>query len=101
MSVEPETCPEGYFCPTYRTDIYTKCGNGTYCGDGAAAETSCPDGNFGTSETFNFNKEVSCIPCGPGQYSDSKSKTCEPCEAGYICFEGATTSRPNSVAERG
>jgi hypothetical protein len=55
MSIREKTCPKGYFCPTYRTDIYSKCSNGTYCDTGAKVETPCNDGEFGTSITFNFN----------------------------------------------
>jgi hypothetical protein len=34
LTPEMLPCPKGYYCPTYRTDIYTKCMNGTYCGEG-------------------------------------------------------------------
>jgi hypothetical protein len=29
-----EICPRGYYCAFFRTDIYEKCGNGTYCAEG-------------------------------------------------------------------
>jgi hypothetical protein len=73
MTPAPVTCPPGYYCPTYRTDIYTKCINGTYCGPGQSSMTFCPAGQFGTGITDNFNEAVSCIPCNAGQYSDSES----------------------------
>ena len=101
LTPEMLPCPKGYYCPTYRTDIYTKCMNGTYCGEGQAVPTPCPPGQFGTGRTDNFNETNSCIPCNAGQYSDATSKTCLPCEAGYICFRGATTPRPNSPEQKG
>lgn len=101
MSEKEITCPQGYFCPNYRTTIYSKCENGTFCGEGQSAPTPCPKGQFGTGITFNYLEVDSCIPCGQGEYSDSDSNSCKPCEAGYICFQGATTSRPNSPEQNG
>jgi hypothetical protein len=86
MSSEEIICPKGYYCPTYRTDIYIKCGNGTYCGEGETLPINCPAGQFGTGVTDNWDLESSCIPCGPGTYSDLEENNCLPCEAGFICY---------------
>ena len=56
----------------------------------------CPAGSFGTGVTDNVDEYVSCKPCGNGEYSDSVSRNCQPCDAGYICFSGATKARPTN-----
>ena len=66
MSDQPTNCPPGYFCPSYRTYIYKKCGNGTYCSGNNAAPVSCPAGTFGTGRTDNYDMKSSCIGCGLG-----------------------------------
>lgn len=70
MTNVPKPCPLGFYCPSFRTDLYTKCSNGTYCGVGQTKETMCPAGYFGTSVTWNYNVSVSCVACGPGEFSD-------------------------------
>jgi hypothetical protein len=35
MSAKETACPESFHCPSYRTDIYSKCTNGTYCPEGS------------------------------------------------------------------
>ncbi len=62
-------CPAGYYCPTYRTFEYQKCGNGTYCPPKSSAPLNCPAGSFGTGRTDNYDFSTSCVSCGRGQYS--------------------------------
>ena len=101
MSNETSTCPEGFYCPGYRTDIYAKCTNGTYCGDETRFPTTCPAGYFGSSRTDNFDLNTGCIACGKGQYSDAGTQTCEDCYAGFVCVTAAKKPNPKDLATEG
>lgn len=101
MSNSTLPCPEGFNCPSFRTDIYSKCTNGTYCPAESRFPVKCPAGHFGSSRTDNFDKNLGCIACGKGQYSDSGTNTCEDCYAGYVCVEAATTPVPIDIEKDG
>lgn len=101
MSFVELDCPEGFHCPGFRTDIYAKCNNGTYCGENTRFPQNCPPGYFGSSRTDNFDVNKACIACGIGQYSDSGSNTCEDCWAGYVCQNAAKKPNPVTAEEGG
>ena len=101
MSYNTTVCPAGFFCPGFRTDIYTKCDNGTYCGEGTRFPKDCPAGYFGSSNTFNYDKDSGCIACEAGQYSDSESTTCQNCFEGYVCTTNATQPNPTTPEQGG
>ena len=97
MSAEAIPCPASFYCPGYRTDIYAKCTNGTYCGESTRFPKNCPSGYFGSSRTDNVDLDSGCSACGLGQYSDTASNTCEDCWAGYVCLEKAKKPNPRSI----
>ena len=90
-------CPASFNCPTYRTDVYTKCENGFYCGASSRYPTECPPGYFGSNDFNNVDIDTGCLECGQGKYSELGTNGCKDCLAGYICDKGAKKANPTNL----
>ena len=101
MSETPINCTAGFYCPTYRIDIYAKCTNGTYCGNSTRFPESCPAGYFGSSNTSNYDLNSGCFACVEGQYSSADTDTCEDCYAGFVCQKAARSPNPRDPETEG
>ena len=97
---EPRVCPEGYYCPALTSTPYP-CLNGTYCPGANSVPFLCPLGYESKNDTQIRGELIeSCSICPAGQFSVN-TLWCDPCDAGYICLEGATSPRPENQTRDG
>lgn len=95
-------CAAGYICTGGSDSAYPvettsggsgnyKCPKGEFCLIGATSGTNCGAGTF-----QNSFGQSSCKSCPPGYYCQTTglSAPTGPCDAGYMCYGGATTSNP-------
>ncbi|GBG24881.1 Sushi, von Willebrand factor type A, EGF and pentraxin domain-containing protein 1 [Hondaea fermentalgiana] len=88
-------CPAGYSCPYTDDDTIIACASGEYSAHGNS--TSCPAGSFCPT-----NATESPQICPAGTYSYEGATSCEDCDAGYYCEEGAVSPTPvNDECEAG
>ncbi|XP_040546472.1 zonadhesin-like isoform X6 [Gallus gallus] len=105
---KPEPCPPGSFQPDRGQSHCRDCPEGTFCNDTGLAEAlSCPKGHFclaGSSLPLpcpvGMYTDVpgagSCKPCPAGMYC-SMAGLAEPegpCQPGYYCSQGSSSSSP-------
>ena len=94
-------CTAGFYCPDGTAEL--NCPLGAYCPVNSATFTRCPLGMFGdvatsSADGLRVSLEVSCTICEAGTFGgDPDRLECFPCEAGYICNDGATSARPSSL----
>nr|PIL98505.1 GCC2 and GCC3 domain-containing protein [Toxoplasma gondii COUG] len=67
------------------------CPVGFYCLEGAQTPSECPAGR--QTAAAGAMREEECVPCEPGFYCPEPGVSL-PCDAGYVCLEGATTATP-------
>eukprot|EP00762_Andalucia_godoyi_P006917 ANDGO_08315.mRNA.1 Reticulocyte-binding protein 2 homolog a len=80
--LEPQPCPQGYYCPS---------------STGLPASYPCPSGTF--SNVTGIWDVSQCKSCTPGMYCASSGLR-EPtgfCSAGYYCTGGSNSSTPSSA----
>jgi hypothetical protein len=95
-SDSPTPCPAGFFC-SGGSEYFAKCVNGTFCPAGSAFPVPCPGGTFGSGNPENVDEASGCSPCGRGSYStDSDTKVCRDCPAGYVCLGRTNSAAPKS-----
>ena len=62
---------------------------------GALKPIKCPEGYQMYDSSLQSTFEDTCEPCRPGYYGDHPNRTeCQPCRAGVVCHEAATTDQP-------
>jgi len=95
-------CSAGYLCTggsdsaypieyTNRSNNNRKCPTGYYCTQGATSPSTCATGTY-----QNSYAQSACKLCPPG-YACTTTGLTNPnanCAAGYLCYEGATTTTP-------
>lgn len=83
----------GSYCPI-GSAVPTICPRGYYCPEGQSQATPCPPGSLGNAT--NLTSLASCQPCPGGQFCDQEGQwqPTGPCNAGYVCYGGASTSSP-------
>lgn len=88
-----DACPIGFYCPPGSSRPVT-CPRGFYCPAESSAPNPCPMGTVGTSPESGALDN--CTACTPGFFCDREGswQTTGPCDAGYICYGGASTSTP-------
>ncbi|CAC5381825.1 unnamed protein product [Mytilus coruscus] len=86
-------CSAGYYCPI-ASSIETICDRGYYCVANSSKPEPCPIGRYGN--VSGLPSLESCPLCDPGQYCDAPGllQPRAPCDPGYICILGATSSSP-------
>ncbi|KFH05729.1 GCC2 and GCC3 domain-containing protein [Toxoplasma gondii VAND] len=67
------------------------CPVGFYCLEGAQRPSECPAGR--QTAAAGAMREEECVPCEPGFYCPEPGVSL-PCDAGYVCLEGATMATP-------
>ena len=96
-------CAAGYLCIGGSDSAYPietvnrgsnnrKCGLGKYWNSGDTSESTCGAGTF-----QNSYGQSSCKSCPPGYYWPNNGMydlTSYPCNAGYMCYGGATIPNP-------
>ena len=103
-------CAAGYFCPESRNrsesaeimpdtpdDLYL-CPAHYYCVAGSIEPEPCPEGTFRNEK--GGRSEASCQNCGPGKYCPGFGQGPQPCEAGFICENGAKVSDPSAEKDQ-
>ncbi|XP_068098132.1 multiple epidermal growth factor-like domains protein 6 [Hyperolius riggenbachi] len=104
-------CQPGFFCTasslvphpagTRNESFGGPCPVGHFCPAGTSLPSPCPYGTF--SDRLYLSAESQCTPCSPG-YSCSSiglSAPTEPCQAGYYCTLGASSSAPTGTGGGG
>ena len=90
-------CRAGYTCTGYGTIIPSACPTGHYCENGTATSTGepCPVGTYQPLQ--NRTSLSDCVPCPPGQFCNATGRDAPagPCDAGFLCTGGATSSKPD------
>lgn len=94
-------CAAGYICQggadsaypitTLETENNHKCPTGHFCVQGATSKSQCLAGTF-----QNSFAQSSCKDCPPGYYCGNSGLSAPdgPCDAGSMCYGGATTAAP-------
>eukprot|EP00347_Sterkiella_histriomuscorum_P024400 403331247 len=90
-------CPTGRLCDEFKLEYPKPCPKGSYCpaGDltsGISNEMKCPAGT--TNAYYNITTVEQCQICPKGQYcleGETKAEGTNPCDAGYLCDQGATS----------
>ena len=95
-------CPGGYYCP--ETSFLSKsppfrCQPGYYCPPGSSSPIPCPWGTVYVIHSLRTSKSDSCVACPPGTYSQVSE--CLPCDAGFLCINGASKPQPESLEQDG
>lgn len=99
-----KTCPPGYYCPINSSGyISNLCPAGYYCPSGTTYSTQypCPAGTFNPLQGQQTND--ACQSCSSGSYCNTKgaSAVTGPCDPGFYCNSGSTSSRPRNTSEGG
>lgn len=92
--VEPSgLCWGGYYCPEGADSAtYITCPMGSYCGNGSAMHSLCPQGTY--SNVTHLTNESECLPCPGGSYCETTSLTAPTglCGEG-MCYIASRLSR--------
>ena len=86
-------CVSGSYCPEATSELIP-CPLGRYCPTGSEESTPCPTSTFGSSK--ELKKYEDCTPCTGGMFCDGPGLSVPrgPCDAGYYCTSGSSTSTP-------
>ncbi|EDV28435.1 uncharacterized protein TRIADDRAFT_51343 [Trichoplax adhaerens] len=86
-------CPGGYYCEP-GTNNPVECPKGYYCKPGSDKPDPCPLGSYGNTTLLVYSEN--CTRCDPGWFCDTRGLMTPTgkCDAGYVCYRGATTSTP-------
>eukprot|EP00070_Physeter_catodon_P037017 XP_028343911.1 sushi, von Willebrand factor type A, EGF and pentraxin domain-containing protein 1-like [Physeter catodon] len=90
-STNPDVSVEVDGVTTPLTAFGKPCPAGFFCITGTTAPEACPEGYSTYGE--QAREEEDCIPCTPGFYCHRDAGK-RPCNAGYVCYEGASTGAP-------
>ncbi|MES1909505.1 MAG: hypothetical protein MHM6MM_002234 [Cercozoa sp. M6MM] len=110
-SSEPLACPGGSYCPAQSalpvptvagffspplSGSPTACFIGHYCPSQSHRAILCPAGSKARIDAVNLTSiETACETCQAGTHGgDPNRLECLPCDAGFVCEEGATRSDP-------
>jgi len=92
-------CDAGYYCMVgTKASNKTPCPAGYYCIAGSAVPEKCPPGYFRADP--GATKLEDCSKCSAGQACTQHGLTSpdRPCDPGYYCKEGASTTQPTDPA---
>ena len=94
-------CPEGYYCPPGSIEP-TPCPEGYFCPPGTDLDwQACPIGTYGARKGLSSLEECTICPGGFYCATPGSLNVTGPCESGYYCTSGVTTSTPNGLPEHG
>eukprot|EP00817_Percolomonadidae_sp_ATCC50343_P003418 CAMPEP_0117418838 /NCGR_PEP_ID=MMETSP0758-20121206/542_1 /TAXON_ID=63605 /ORGANISM="Percolomonas cosmopolitus, Strain AE-1 (ATCC 50343)" /LENGTH=4727 /DNA_ID=CAMNT_0005199587 /DNA_START=68 /DNA_END=14251 /DNA_ORIENTATION=+ len=94
LSSKQTICPAGFYCP-FKTFEPITCPMGHYCTQQSSSPTPCPRGYRARTLVESPTRRTlteSCQVCPAGYFGDGT--TCNICEEGYYCQQGAT--HPNT-----
>ena len=100
MTLEPEACPQGSYCPegssapllckegtwSNATSLHSAtqcalCQVGSACSTGSVVPQRCAAGSFAATKG-----QAQCVGCPPGRYQASEGATaCDTCKPGFWC----------------
>ena len=95
-------CPVGSYCPEGAVEPVI-CGIGYYCEAGTIGDLSTPGTPCEAGKYQPLEGSWYCLKCPPGYYCSGSAKNSiteadDWCDAGYMCFEGASIATPIGVS---
>ncbi|OAF70026.1 hypothetical protein A3Q56_02216, partial [Intoshia linei] len=88
-------CPKRFYCLSGEKPI--PCLSFHYCPKGSSNPIPCPDGTYTDLKTTKLGAASECPVC-PNSVYCINGKTVGPCEAGYFCSSGASSSTPTDLS---
>ena len=91
-------CLSGHYCPA-QSSLPIECPPGHYCPQGTSTYLSypCPSGTY---NNYTGAADVDdCTPCTPGEFCPTSGlfSPIGPCNEGYYCTSGSSTSSPLDI----